>query len=236
MTRILIRGIENAEMYEVKPVNTRKVMSLHLLKLLGHQIADSDWLVSSKQVVWTAMTVAFFGSLRMGEILPVDEKGFCPEDTFLWSDVKFDNGKGILLHIKVPKSKSKEGDFVDIFPFPGHGCCPVAALKAWRKMSVGGNSEPVFNFVNGGCLTQYKFNLVIKTLLRPLIGDMADHLSGHSFRAGIPATVAKFPGVGREKDIMGWGRWDSMAYRSYTRLKLHQKEVIFKSIASILNL
>jgi hypothetical protein len=65
---------------------------------------------------------------------------------------------------------------------------------------------------------------------------MADQLSGHSFRAGIPATVAKYPGVGREKEIMGWGRWDSKAYQSYTRLKPHQKEVIFESIASILNL
>jgi hypothetical protein len=135
--------------------------------------------------------------------------------------VKFDNGKGILLHIKVPKSKSKEGEFVDIFPFVGHNCCPVAALNAWRKMSKGNGSEPVFRFVNGSSLTQHKFNFVIRNLLRPLIGNLAEQLSGHSFRAGIPATVAKYPGVGRETDIMGWGRWNSKAYMSYTRLKLH---------------
>jgi len=44
-------------------------MTLALLKLIGHQIAKSDWSDDSKLTVWGACTTAFFGAFRIGEIL-----------------------------------------------------------------------------------------------------------------------------------------------------------------------
>jgi hypothetical protein len=35
--------------------------------------------------------------------------------------------------------------------------------------------------------------------------------------------------------MKGWGRWESAAYLSYTRLQLDKKKAIFKKIALALN-
>ena len=77
------------EIYADQVKGTRKVMSLPLLKILGNEIAKTTWDENSKQVVWSAFTLSFFGSFRMGEILPQQENTFSPLDTLLWSDVKF---------------------------------------------------------------------------------------------------------------------------------------------------
>jgi hypothetical protein len=73
----------------------------------------------------------------MGELLPLDDKNFCPEDTLLWSDINFKNGKGIMIHIKVTKSKSKEGEFEDIF------LLRVTGVALWPRCVPGGMYQGV---------------------------------------------------------------------------------------------
>ena len=41
-------------------------------------------------MVWAASLTAFFGSFRLGEILPKSEN-YDVEETLVWSDVKFRN-------------------------------------------------------------------------------------------------------------------------------------------------
>jgi hypothetical protein len=64
----LIKGDKNREQYSKIPKHTRTVMSLPLLKILGHEIASSEWEDDSKDVIWTAAVLAFFGSLSFGEM------------------------------------------------------------------------------------------------------------------------------------------------------------------------
>ena len=118
------------EIYADQVKGTRKVMSLPLLKILGNEIAKTTWDENSKQVVWSALTLAFFGSFRMGEILSQQENSFSPRDTLLWSDLKFLDQNHILIHVKTPKSRLPQGEFIDIFTFEGHNVCPVRALMA----------------------------------------------------------------------------------------------------------
>jgi hypothetical protein len=106
-------------------------MSLPLLKILGHEIAMSEWEDDNKDVIWTAAVLAFFGSLRWK---------YNPYETLLWSDIKIFEGKSALLHIKVKKNCSKESEFVDIIPLSGLGCCPLAALIELRKSGGGGGA------------------------------------------------------------------------------------------------
>ena len=101
----LIRGGENLEIYNEKTKEKRKVMSLPLLKILGHKISKTDWPSNSKQALWTACTTAFFGSFCLGEILPATEKLSHPSDTLLWKDVKILSDDHVLIHIKVNKSR-----------------------------------------------------------------------------------------------------------------------------------
>jgi hypothetical protein len=187
----LIKGAKNREQYSDTPKHTRKVMSLPLLKILGHEIALSEWEDDSKDVIWTAAVLAFFGSLRFGEMLGTGEWKYNPYETLLWSDIKIFE-KSALIHIKVTKNCSKEGEFVDIFPFLGHGCCPLAALVNLKKAREGGEwaQRPVFAFKSGKLLTQSTFNEILRSLLRRRIGPTANQLACHSFRGGIPSALA----------------------------------------------
>ena len=93
------------EIYSGESKTARKVMTLDLLKLLGYEISKTNWSQDSKQVVWGACTLAFFGCFRMGELLPQNENSFNKDDTLLWKDLKFNEPSHILVHIKTPKSR-----------------------------------------------------------------------------------------------------------------------------------
>ena len=225
------------EIYANQIKGTRKVMSLPLLKILGNEIAKLNWNENSKQVVWSVFTLSFFGSFRMGEILPQQENTFSPLDTLLWSDVKFLENNHILVHVKTPKSRLPQGEFVDIFQFDGQGVCPVKAIMALRdSLGMVDLASPVFQFSNGSFLTKTRVNSILPQLLLPYLGSVSSEFSGHSFRAAIPAVLARHPDVANSSDIMGWGRWKSQAYLSYTRLKLKQKKDAFAKISNLLNL
>jgi len=233
----LIRGKENLEIYSQEVKATRKVMSLPLLKILGHAIAKKDWSENSKQVVWGAATLAFFGSLRCGEILPQNENSCSPPDTLLWEDLKFYGEDHILIHVKNAKTRVKGGEFVDIFSFEGHGVCPIKAMKKLKENAKNYDPKsPVFCFDTGVGLTRRKLNGILCSLLEPYIGHEAKNITGHSFRAAIPAVLARFPDLCKSHDIMGWGRWKSDAYLLYTRLKVDQKRCTFVTITSLLNM
>jgi hypothetical protein len=98
------------------------------------------------------------------------------------------------------------------------------------------NNDPVFAFSNGDPLTPKKFTETVKKLLVKHIGNAANQLTGHSFRAGIPAALAEHPDLASDHEIMIWGRWSSSSFRVYTRLKHEAKLSIFKKIVSMYNL
>jgi hypothetical protein len=97
---------------------------------------------------------------------------------------------------------------VDIFPFPGHGCCPLAALVNLKKSRGGGEwaQRPFFAFKSGMLLTQNTFNEIVRSLLRRRISPTANQLACHSFRGGIPSALASFPEIPIDSHVMGWGR------------------------------
>ncbi len=235
---LLLKGAKNLEVYS-KSHSRKNVMTLPLLKILGHGIATSNWSVFMKQTFWTVACLAFFGSLRMGEIIASKVDNFDPGTILSWKDVKV-REKSLLIHIKSPKSRNRGGDFVDIFEFAGHGCCPVKAFKVFEKMvrERGFYSEtaPVFRLENGKLFTKTFFNQTVAGILnKRRFKNLDVNITGHSFRAAIPAMLARFPELSSGEEIMGWGRWGSKAYLSYTRLKIDQKKKIYDKIVSVLN-
>jgi hypothetical protein len=219
-----------------KPGPSRRVMSLPLLKVLGHRLAGAPGSAVDTQAIWAACVVAFFTSARMGELLAATEAEFDPSSTLKWGDVKFRSDGSALLLINI--AKSGRAEFLDMFPFPGHGCCPVAALARHRKiqeeaglLSLGG---PVFRLHEGKNLTLNILNKRLKVLLTGLLDPDRDAISCHSFRAGIASTLNRFPHLASSEDIKGWGRWDSQCYTKYARLNLEQKKAIFQKISTAL--
>ena len=223
------------EIYADQVKGTQKVMSLPLLKILGNEMAKTTWDENSKQVVWSALTLAFFGSFRMGEILSQQENSFSPKDTLLWSNLKFLDQNHILVHVKTPKSRLPQGEFINIFTFEGHNVCPVRALMALRDTYPAADQDsPVFRFSNGSFLTKTRVNSMLPQLLSPHLGPVSCKISGHSFRAAIPAVLARHPDVANSSDIMGWGRWRSSAFLGYQIFKRKQRRWVFDVLSDIL--
>lgn len=234
---LMFKGLTHKALSTAKS-STRRVMTFPLLLSLGHKIASSTWDPLSKQVIWTAAVVAFFGSTRLGEILASEDKAFSPSSDLTWADVQLTPSNSFLIRIKQPKSGEKEGEYVDIFAFSGYNCCPVKALKKLKDLQISAGvfdpKKPVFTFASGAFLTPSRFNCILSTLLADICVPGVDTISCHSFRAGIPSLLSTFPDLATSDLIKGWGRWASDCYTRYTRLQLPQRERIFSKIASAL--
>ena len=231
ISKALIRGSNNLAPTLHSPSHTRKVFSISLLKLLGHAIATQTWPEHSKRVIWACACVSFFGSFRIGELLASKESGYDLGTTLLWKNVRLKKDH-CLIHIELPKSNAKEGEFVDLFAIPGEDCCPISALNgllAWTKKSV---LSPVFSFPEERPLTPPVFNQTLRDLLLPLLGPSSAQFSSHSLRAAIPSVLATRPDLANDMDIKGWGRWDSPCYRRYTRLEIDRKRLIYNKIST----
>jgi hypothetical protein len=234
---MLLKGIKH-EALATASSPTRRVVTFSLLRIIGDRIAATNWDPLSKQVLWAAATVAFFGSTRLGEILASEDHAFSPSSDLTWADIKQTPSGSFLIRIKQPKSGETEGEYVDIFPFSGYNCCPVKALKklmALQKLEgVFDANKPVFRFGSGAYLTTSSFNKTLSQLLGDVCLPGVDTISCHSFRAGIPSILSLFPELETSDMIKGWGRWQSDCYLRYTRLQLPQREKIFSSIAEAL--
>ena len=227
----MLKGADHLKMYTSIKNKTKLVMTFQMLRILGHKVAQSEWTVEKKRVFWGASCLAYFGSFRLGEILSNTKGG--EFENLKWGDVNFRPDGSALLNIRFPKViKNVQGDFVDIFGLEGKDYCPVSCLKALAKNAnhKENKEKNVFSFSNGTCLTIFQFTTELKNLLSDVFGPAIANLSGHSFRAGIPAALCNRPDIASEDDVMCWGRWSSEAYKLYTRLKLSARKTIFDKI------
>jgi hypothetical protein len=233
-TKMVLQGAKNLEFYKEIAKPSRKAVTYPLLKVLCHQIASANWSKHNKQVFWTALTVAFFGSMRFGELLAPHQNQFNCKETLVWEDISFQNDS-VIINIKVPKTRISKGEFVDLFEIPDQRFCPVRALRALKQMSKNSCDKiPVFMFDNGVFLTNEKLNTTLHSLLTPLIGEAAYQYSGHSFRAALPSALASCPDIAADSQIKQWGRWSSDCFKLYTRLKYKQKHYIFQKMLTAL--
>jgi len=121
----MIRGAKNLQFYSGRQDFGKKVMTLPLLRIFGHNLASSNWTENSKSVVWTAACVAFFGSFRFGELLPKKDDSFNCFETLLWSDIRILNDGSVLIRNKIPKTRTAGGEFISLFEFNAFNCCPI---------------------------------------------------------------------------------------------------------------
>jgi hypothetical protein len=227
----MIKGAKNLASYSATTKEPKAVMTLSCLKILGHEIAKSDWTALKKSAFWAACTVAFFGSFRMGELLCPSENGYS-SDTLVWADVTFNGGNSVILNIRHPKSNKAGGERVEVFRFPGHNCCPVKALNCLNIIRVNKNqSVPVFALAANHYLCKKEFNSTIKRMLKHHLPGHT--LLGHSFRAGIPSALSAVPELVTTEEIQAWGRWSSQSYLAYTKHRHLSRHKIFEKFVAI---
>jgi hypothetical protein len=129
----MIKGAGNLALYSNITKRIRLIMTLPLLKILGHEIAASAWSQDSKRIFWTACCLAFFGSFRMGEILMSSENCFSA-DHLTWDRINFSSSDFVTIQIGLPKVKKfPSGDFIDIFKLDGENFCPFSCLWNLKK-------------------------------------------------------------------------------------------------------
>jgi hypothetical protein len=234
--KAMLKGAKNVSLYTNITKKSKFVMSFPLLKIIGHEIALSNWTNDSKLVFWSACCVAFFGSFRLGEILPKSENSI---ENLTWSRIRFTNMGSVVLNIRFPKViRNISGDFVDLFEIKNSTFCPYSSLKSLavkRTLEIE-KDLPVFQFANGRILSPKVFTSTVVSLLERHIGESAKNFSGHSFRAAIPSALASSPSLASDSDIMLWGRWSSESYKAYVRLKHNARKEIFNKIVSLYNL
>ncbi len=230
---LLLKGLANLEIYSGVAPFQRSAMNLSVLKLLGHALAQSGLPSLDKKALWACFCLAFYGSLRMGEILCSRSGSFDSVDSFLWSDISWVSSDHIVLHLRNTKTAKQVN--VDLFSIPSCSSCPVAALAAFHRKSNNLPSAPVFVWSSGLCITVRDVNSWLLSLLNPLLGPAAAGISAHSFRAAIPSLLASFPEDATSLEIMQWGRWQSGAYLSYTKSQSAQRRKIFNKIVLLLD-
>jgi hypothetical protein len=174
----------------------------------------------------------------MGELLSPEEHTFDPTTTLLWSQVLFRKDSSILLHIRIPKIPSKEGDFLDLFPFTDKTCCPVMALKRLflmqNEMGILCKNMPVYRFPSGKNLTLKKLNMVLRELLGDIYKEGTDSITCHSLRSAIPTALHKTEQSTALTDAKDWGRWKSEAHKSYTKHHKRHRQNIFNRVTDAL--
>ncbi len=233
-TKTMIKGAKNLASYSATKKEPKAVMTLSCLKILGHEIAKSNWQTFEKSVYWAACTVAFFGSFRMGELLCPTEDSY-NEDTLVWSDVFLDGSSSVTLNIRHLKSNRAGSERVEVFAFPGHNCCPVKALHCLDKLRSNRRQDlPVFAFSDSRYLCKKVLNDTLRKLLGPHLPGHT--VLGHSFRAGIPSALSAVPELVMLEEIQAWGRWSSQSYRAYTRHQhLGRRKTFDKFVATCRN-
>ena len=165
--------------------------------------------VHDKLMLWSAITVAFFGLLRSAEFTSPFVSRF-NQSTLLLSDIVFSPDRSyIKIHLRCSKTDPfKAGCDVRVGA-TGDTLCPVSALSHfihYRQSIVG----PLFMYKDGSFLTRSRLASLLQKCF-PL-----HHVNTHSLRIGGASTMAS-AGI-PDSQIMILGRWSSNAYQRYLRL------------------
>ena len=227
----VLKGIRNLKRdpQAIVMKKTRRAMTIPHLRLLGHALSIGNLSTYTKNLVWAVAMLAFWGSVRIGELLGPLARAFDPKSSFLMSDIAFSEEEA-RLWIRSPKCCTPTGDIIEVFRVPDTTLDPLLAIKHYFRLRGKSHGEardlPFFIEEDGSFFTKQKFNLLLHSLLDPFVKDDRDSLTGHSFRAGL-ATLMEVAGFS-EDEVKAWGRWSSEAFRRYCKEKRSKSHIFLK--------
>ena len=229
----LLKGVTNISHNPMAFVASshRKAYCLSSLRIMGHAINATGWSALKKQVVYTTMLLAFWGRLRLSEILCSSAIKFKPLNAFLENDLLFidvdgKGTKGLQLWIRHANVPDPNGALVEIPPTQDlPDLCPVKAVKKYLKMrkKLTSNGEsPLLLDDTGFIFTKRKFRECIQQAIEkldPAHKDAFKDLKGHSLRSGVPTALQKL-GTDVDPQVMKYlGRWKGCSVNLYMKDK-----------------
>ena len=193
-----------------QPRRTRPAVTTQQLTTFKARMLNNTRVLISRdaQMVWTAVSVAFFGLLRVGEYTAPSPRQCDAARTLTRSCVNIAGG---VLTLRIRRSKTDQhgaGSDVVIGP-TGNDICPVAAMTAYLANTAGGRpTGPLFQYGDGTFLTAEDVNHWLATHIDP-------ETTSHCLRIG---GATRVPEIGTPTwQLQACGRWQSNAYRRYLR-------------------
>ena len=212
VVRKMLKGFQR-----ISPIkDTRAPVTLKML--LSFPLSLKNVTSSSYEALLfsTAFSVAFFGFLRVGEMV-ADSKTSDTSRIILISDVAILSGNiSITLRFSKTDQLGKSVTLV-FYPCEQKQICPVSLIK--RYMQVRPKIQgPLFCHYSGEPLTRYQFATILQKVIRFSGFDTLSTVKCHSFRIGA-ATLASSQNVS-DALIKEMGRWSeqSSSYKRYIRL------------------
>jgi len=236
MEKIILRGMENIEGIKAKPPRKVTPVNLKILSSIKRGLKKKFWKKCTKKSIWTLNVMAFWGLLRLGEVLPGKARSFDKTSVLLWEDVKFSKGK-VILNLRQPKTRSQQSKTVVLYELSAKHFCPVRQLrqlkKLQQKMGIWKKGLPIFLRASGGSLTKATFLKKTNAALMK-VEPPAEKIQGKSFRSGIPTLLKKSESEDLERNLKILGRWKSSAYRCYIRNSDPGNRIVFLQTAEAL--
>ena len=211
--QLVLRGIKRVQgsNKRVRRPITLAILNLFYCLLNIEHTRNKDYIM-----LWAAMTLAFFGFLRIGEI--TCNSVFNQKYHLTETDVSLlpkNAPQYMLIRIKSSKTDPfRQGQTIVIGRSHSH-VCPISAMKAHLAVKEPSlDLGPLFKYTNGSPLTRDKLTREIRTLL-PMGGLNSSEFAGHSFRIGAATTAAA-------AHLPPWlikvlGRWSSDCFEKYIR-------------------
>ena len=238
VVKSIIKGGKNQDTTKerINGKRGRLPVTITILKLLKHEIAEAKLPYSTKRLVWLICTLNFFGCFRIHETLARSENTFDPAFTLLARDVELkqvkigDTVEQLLqLRLKSPKEDRVGASiFVDVYE-TGSLLCPVRAYKKWMLTRPPTRTDlPAFRKADGVPLTGRELNKILKTCLEKHEFYQSGTITSHSFRSGMASLMATL-GYS-EEEIMAMGRWSSSAFETYIKLPRRKRSEMAKDI------
>ena len=176
-------------------------------------------------MLWAAMTLAFYGFLRVSEYTSPLIHSYDPTTTLCFSDIHIVSPTHMKIHIKASKTDPfRAGVSISIYA-NSTTICPLRAMLKFINDHPH-KSGPLFVWNDGRYLTRSG----VASVLARLKPSHLSNMSSHSFRIGAASTAAA-AGYPRWL-IQALGRWSSNCFRDYIRIPATTLSQVSTSLAS----
>ncbi|XP_011404126.1 PREDICTED: uncharacterized protein LOC105312864 [Amphimedon queenslandica] len=200
------------------------------MRLLSHAWASpTDPPLPLNALLWATVCIAFFGFLRLGEVMVAGPEATPP---ILISGIAIDSHSDPgIIRLSLGRMKTEPfgtGTTVFLGKTGVAGLCPVRAILNYLRVCPSLNQGPLLIFPDWSPLTRDVFVKHLKDTLAARGIDQRWY-SGHSFRIGAATSTAQ-AGV-PDHLIKALGRWKSEAYQIYIRTPLSSLTAVSASLA-----
>ena len=210
-----------------RPVHQKLPISLgHLIKF--HSLLD---LSQAKHLAcWCAMLLAFFGCLRLSNLVPSAQIKFDPLKQLKRDDIKCVDSV-VLVFFKWAKTNqnAKKVSWIPIIPVTDPRFNIKLNFEKLLKMVKAPESAPLFTYAPDKFHTRFSLVTFLESCVSEAGLSPADY-SWHSFRRG--AAVFAFELGLADSAVQLLGDWSSSAFKSYLDFSFKRKVSIAESIAS----